>query len=138
MAWQAKIILKNFILYNMDIIHNGNKIATVPEMSEYTFFSEIQNNEMFLKFWTEPNVYFLETIFNFTEGGPGYINRGILQGQTEDIKLTLISNSEIIFEQTNDTGGMNFLSDLFANGNAVTLEYTRVTVALEQNLTLDS
>lgn len=134
MTWKAKIILENNTPFNINIINNSVYIGVTSGTSTYTYITEELNNLMNLKFWEVPNNYFLESIFSFSQNSPSYINRGTLSEQSQDIKLTVKLDSQIIFEQVNNTGGMNFLFDLFANGKSVTFIYDMVTVALENKV----
>lgn len=128
MAWEANIVVTNNTLHNILLTHDTlGEVGVVSSNQTFNWNTVTQDNKMIFKFWDEPNVFFMETRFNFREGTPSYINRGILPEGKQDIKMTVYSNADILYEQYNGIGGMNFLLDVFNENATVYFVYDPIS-----------
>lgn len=131
MTWEANLIIVNNTLNNITMVHDTlGEISVIAANQSYSWSTEESNNSLSFKFWTDPNMYFLTSVFNFGPDQVSFINRGTLPQESQDIKLTVSANSVTIFEQYNGLGGMNFLSDLFKDGETITWTYDSFSTPL--------
>jgi len=138
MSWQANLVIVNNTSSNINLVHSIlGDIAVITQNQTFSWSTTNTENNMSFKFWDEPNIFYLESVFNFGESMITYINRGVLPAEKQDIKLTVTSDSDVIFEQFNGLGGMNFLFDLFEGGKTITFKYDLNTNPLPLSTNLD-
>lgn len=124
MTWQANLVIVNNTTNNITMVHNTlGEIGIISGNQTFNWSTTETNNTVNFNFWNDPNMYFMTSVFNFGPDQISYINRGLLPQEAQDIRLIVSNVSGAVFQQFNGLGGLNFLYDLFQNGDTLTWTY---------------
>lgn len=125
MSWDATLIIHNYTDYNITVTHNtvGDITTIAPGDTWSQTFTEV-NNTNALKFWQQPNVWFMQGSCSFGPTAGVWVDRGWMDPNGQTIKLTARANN-VEFTQTTN-GGKELLSwNEFSNGGPIQMTFDK-------------
>lgn len=125
MLWQATLTIQNNTDYNITVTHNttGDLTTISPGQSWSNTTTEI-NNTNALKFWQEPNVWFMQGSASFGPTSGVWVDRGWMDTDAQSIKMTANANGTVFVQTTN--GGKELLAwDKFKYGGTIDLTFDK-------------
>lgn len=124
MSWDATFCIYNNTTYNITVTHNATgDIATIPPSGQWLTTTAEINNTNALKFWKEPNVWFMQGSCAFGPQAGVYVDRGWMAPNDQAITMTAIANDKQYIQTEN--GGATLLAwNEFFNGGAIKLTFT--------------
>jgi hypothetical protein len=125
MTWSVKVTIQNDTTYSIDVVNNdAGKLATIAPSQSYTWTTEDPNNANALKFWSTPNVYYMEGGLNFGPDAGVYSDRGWLP--ENDQSITLIGGANgYRWSQTTNGGSQVVPWDGFTLGGEINLYFNK-------------
>jgi len=112
MAWQARLVINNNTNYKIDVVHNlpeGDLGNVEPGQQGWTFGpTQDVNNTMSLRFWEQPNVWFMQGSCSFGPQAGVYVDRGWMDPNAQTIRLTAEAGGRQFVQTTN--GGEELLA----------------------------
>ena len=125
MSWQATLTINNNTAYNITVTHNniGDLTVISPNSSwSNTDQESTPNNTNALKFWQQPNVWFMQGSASFGPTAGVYVDRGWMDPNAQTIKMTADANGKEWVQTQN--GGETLLAwNEFEQGGAITLTF---------------
>jgi hypothetical protein len=125
MSWEARLTIHNYTDYNITVTHNttGDLVTISPGQGWSTTTSEV-NNTNALKFWQQPNVYFMQGSVSFGPTAGVWVDRGWMDPNGQTIKMTANANDTIFVQTTN--GGKELLAwNQFEQGGTIDLTFEK-------------
>ena len=128
MSWQTTLTINNNTAYNITVTHNNiGDLTTIEPNSSWsnTDQESTPNNTNALKFWQQPNVWFMQGSVSFGPTAGVYVDRGWMDPNSQTIKMTAVANGKEWVQTQN--GGETLLAwNEFEQGGAVTLTFDPV------------
>jgi hypothetical protein len=125
MSWQATLTINNNTAYNITVTHNniGDLTVISPNSSwSNTDQESTPNNTNALKFWQQPNVWFMQGSASFGPTAGVYVDRGWMDPNAQTIKMTADANGKEWVQTQN--GGETLLAwNEFEQGGVITLTF---------------
>ena len=125
MSWQATLTINNNTAYNITVTHNniGDLTFISPNSSwSNTDQESTPNNTNALKFWQQPNVWFMQGSASFGPTAGVYVDRGWMDPNAQTIKMTADANGKEWVQTQN--GGETLLAwNEFEQGGVITLTF---------------
>ena len=125
MSWQATLTINNKTAYNITVTHNniGDLTVISPNSSwSNTDQESTPNNTNALKFWQQPNVWFMQGSASFGPTAGVYVDRGWMDPNAQTIKMTADANGKEWVQTQN--GGETLLAwNEFEQGGVITLTF---------------
>jgi len=126
MSWSATLNITNNTSYNITVTHNatGDLTTIAPGGSWSTTTSEV-NNTNALKFWQQPQVYYMQGSVSFGPEAGVYMDRGWQAPNDQSIKLTADANG-VTFIQTQNGGATVLPWNGFEQGGVIDMTFAAV------------
>lgn len=125
MTWQATLNINNNTAYNITVTHNNiGDLTTIEPNSSWsnTDQESTPNNTNALKFWQQPNVWFMQGSASFGPTAGVYVDRGWMDPNAQTIKMTANANGKEWVQTQN--GGETLLAwNEFEQGGTITLTF---------------
>ena len=125
MSWQATLKINNNTDYNITVTHNttGDLTTVAPGQSWSNTTSEV-NNTNALKFWQQPNVWFMQGSASFGPTAGVWVDRGWMDPNGQTIKMTAQANDATWLQTSN--GGKEILAwNQFEQGGTIELTFDK-------------
>ena len=125
MSWQATLTINNNTAYNITVTHNniGDLTVISPNSSwSNTDQESTPNNTNALKFWQQPNVWFMQGSASFGPTAGVYVDRGWMDPNAQTIKMTADANGKE-WVQTQNGGETLLACNEFEQGGVITLTF---------------
>lgn len=125
MDWQATLNINNNTDYNIDVVHNlpeGQLVTLTPGQTGWSWSTGDTNNTIALRFWKQPNTYFMQGSVSFGPNAGVWVDRGWMDpnGQT----ISMDSNANGTEWVQNSNGGKELLQwNEFQQGGSITLTF---------------
>jgi len=125
MTFQVNFKVENNTDYNITVTHNTvGDLATVSPNSSWGYVTEDVNNTNALKFWQQPNIYFMQGSCSFGPEAGVYVDRGWMSPTSQTIKMTAVANGVKFIQIIN--GGETLVAwNQFTNGGNITLTFDK-------------
>jgi hypothetical protein len=125
MTWQTTLTINNNTAYNITVTHNNiGDLTTIEPNSSWsnTDQESTPNNTNALKFWQQPNVWFMQGSASFGPTAGVYVDRGWMDPNAQTIKMTANANGKEWVQTQN--GGETLLAwNEFEQGGTITLTF---------------
>jgi hypothetical protein len=125
MSWQTTLTINNNTAYNITVTHNNiGDLTTIEPNSSWsnTDQESTPNNTNALKFWQQPNVWFMQGSASFGPTAGVYVDRGWMDPNAQTIKMTASANGKEWVQIQN--GGETLLAwNEFEQGGTITLTF---------------
>jgi hypothetical protein len=125
MTWQTTLTINNNTAYNITVTHNNiGDLTTIEPNSSWsnTDQESTPNNTNALKFWQQPNVWFMQGSVSFGPTAGVYVDRGWMDPNAQTIKMTANANGKVWVQTQN--GGETLLAwNEFEQGGTITLTF---------------
>ena len=125
MTWQTTLTINNNTAYNITVTHkNIGDLTTIEPNSSWsnTDQESTPNNTNALKFWQQPNVWFMQGSVSFGPTAGVYVDRGWMDPNAQTIKMTANANGKEWVQIQN--GGETLLAwNEFEQGGTITLTF---------------
>jgi len=125
MSWQATLKINNNTDYNITVTHNttGDLAVIHPNGSWSNTTSDV-NNTNALKFWQQPNVWFMQGSCSFGPTAGVWVDRGWMDPNGQSIKMTANANGTVFVQTAN--GGKEILAwNQFEQGGTIELTFDK-------------
>ena len=125
MSWQATLTINNNTAYNITVTHNNiGDLTTIAPNSSWsnTDQESTPNNTNALKFWQQPNVWFMQGSVSFGPTAGVYVDRGWMDPNAQTIKMTADANGKE-WVQTQNGGETLLVWNEFEQGGVITLTF---------------
>ena len=123
MTWQATLTINNNTAYNITVTHNTTgDLTTINPGQSWSNTTSDPNNTNALKFWQQPNVWFMQGSASFGPTAGVYVDRGWMDPNAQSIKMTANANGKEWVQTQN--GGETLLAwNEFEQGGTITLTF---------------
>ena len=125
MSWQATLKINNNTDYNIDVVHNqpeGLLVTLRPGQTDWSWTTGDTNNTVSLRFWQQPNVYFMQGSTSYGPTAGVWVDRGWMDPNAQTIKMTANANYNMFTQTTN--GGKELLAwNQFEQGGTIELTF---------------
>ena len=125
MAWEATLKINNNTPYNVDVVHNqpeGLLVTLAPGQTGWSWNTSDNNNTVSLRFWQQPNVYFMQGSVSYGPNAGVWVDRGWMDPNAQTITMTADANGTVWVQTTN--GGKELLQwDEFQQGGTIALTF---------------
>lgn len=125
MSWQVNLKIINNTNYNITVTHNSiGDLATISPNSSWNYDTTDINNTNSLKFWEQPNIYFMQGSCSFGPQAGVYVDRGWMDPNGQTIRMTADANQKSWIQTTN--GGETLLAwNEFTDGGNIILTFDK-------------
>lgn len=124
-AWQANCEIVNNTTYNIDMTGAGAGNTTISPNGTYKWTSTDVNNAKALRFWIEPNIYYMQGNLSFGPQSGVYVDRGWMAADDQTIEMFAIANGKEFIQKTN--GGETLLAwNEFEQGGNISLTFNHI------------
>lgn len=124
-AWEATLKINNNTAYNVDVVHNqpeGLLVTLKPGQTGWSWTTSDNNNTVSLRFWQQPNVYFMQGSTSYGPTAGVWVDRGWMDPNAQTIKMTADANGTVFVQTTN--GGKEILAwNQFEQGGTIELTF---------------
>jgi hypothetical protein len=128
MAWDATLKINNNTNYNVDVVHNlpeGVLVTLAPGQTGWSWTTSDNNNTVSLRFWTTPNVYFMQGSVSYGPTAGVWVDRGWMDPNAQTITMTANANGTVFVQSIN--GGKEILAwNQFEQGGTIELTFNNV------------
>lgn len=125
MSWQVNFKIINNTDYNITVTHNSTgDLTTISPNNSWNYNTTDINNTNALKFWQEPNVYFMQGSCSFGPQAGVYVDRGWMDPNGQTIKMTADANGKV-WTQTNNGGETLLAWNEFTDGGNIILTFDK-------------
>ena len=127
MSWQATLAINNNTDYNIDVVHNqpeGLLVTLQPGQTGWNWTTGDNNNTVSLRFWQQPNVFFMQGSVSYGPLAGVWVDRGWMDPNAQTMKMTADANGTDFVQTQN--GGTELLAwNQFENGGIITLTFDK-------------
>jgi len=125
MAWQATLNIQNNTDYNITVTHNTTgDLTTIEPGDSWSNTTDDPNNTNALKFWQEPNVWFMQGSCSFGPTAGVWVDRGWMDPNGQYIKMTAEAGGNVFVQTTN--GGVELLAwNQFEDGGEIDIVFDK-------------
>jgi hypothetical protein len=126
MSWQATLTINNNTNYNITVTHNTvGDIGNIKPGTSWTNTTSDVNNTNALKFWQQPNVWFMQGSASFGPTAGVWVDRGWMDPNAQTITMTANANGTVFVQSSN--GGKEILAwNQFEQGGTIELTFNNV------------
>ena len=126
MAWEATVQVTNNTSYNIDMSGTGaGGPATIKPGETFIWNSSDTNNAKALRFWQQPNVWFMQGNVSYGPLAGVYVDRGWMDPQAQTIKMTAVALGKT-FVQTQNGGETLLAWNEFEDGGKIFLTFDTI------------
>lgn len=126
-AWEATLKINNNTAYNVDVVHNqpeGLLVTLKPGQTGWSWTTSDNNNTVSLRFWQQPNVYFMQGSTSYGPTAGVWVDRGWMDPNAQTISMTANANGTVFVQTTN--GGKEILAwNEFEQGGTIDLTFDK-------------
>lgn len=131
MAWQATLNINNNTSYNIDVVHNqpeGLLVTLQPGQNNWSWTTDDNNNTIALKFWQEPNNFFMQGSVSYGPTAGVWVDRGWMDPNAQTLKMLAVANGAVYvhFLQTSNGGKEVLAWNQFEQGGSITLTFDTI------------
>ena len=127
MAWQATLKINNNTGYNVDVVHNqpeGLLVTLQPGQTGWSWTTSDNNNTVSLRFWQQPNVFFMQGSVSYGPNAGVWVDRGWMDPNGQTINMTANANGTVWVQTSN--GGKELLQwNQFQQGGTIELTFNK-------------
>ena len=127
MSWQATLQINNNTDYNIDVVHNqpeGLLVTLSPGQSGWSWTTADNNNTVALRFWQQPNNYFMQGSVSYGPEAGVWVDRGWMDPNGQSISLIANCNGTVFVQMAN--GGKEVLAwNRFEQGGTINLTFNK-------------
>ena len=127
MSWQATLQINNNTDYNIDVVHNqpeGLLVTLSPGQSGWSWTTDDNNNTVALRFWQQPNNYFMQGSVSYGPEAGVWVDRGWMDPNDQSISLLANCNGTVFVQMSN--GGKEVLAwNQFEQGGTINLTFNK-------------
>lgn len=127
MGWIATLQINNNTDYNIDVVHNqpeGLLTTLSPGQTGWSWSTSDNNNTIALKFWQQPNNYFMQGSVSYGPTAGVWVDRGWMDPNAQTISLNANANGTV-FEQTSNGGKEILAWNQFEQGGTIELTFSK-------------
>jgi hypothetical protein len=125
MAWEATLKINNNTNYNVDVVHNqpeGTLVTLKPGQTGWSWTTSDNNNTVSLRFWQQPNVFFMQGSVSYGPNAGVWVDRGWMDPNAQTITMTANANGTVWVQTSN--GGKGILAwNQFQQGGTIELTF---------------
>jgi len=126
MSWSATLNITNNTSYNITVTHNATgDLTTIASGGSWSTTTSEVNNTNALKFWQQPQVYYMQGSVSFGPEAGVYMDRGWQAPNDQSIKLTADANG-VTFIQTQNGGATVLPWNGFEQGGVIDMTFAAV------------
>jgi len=123
MTWSATLTITNRTEYNITVVHNNTgSITIIPPDTDWSNTTSEVNNTNALRFWTQPNVWYMQGSVAFGPEAGVYMDRGWQAEGDQSIQLTGTVN-DTDYHQTTNGGATVVPWNGFEAGGTITMRF---------------
>jgi hypothetical protein len=123
MTWQADLTITNHTSYNITATRNNTgDLATIAPNTTWSNTTSEVNNTLALKFWQQPNVWYMQGSVAFGPEAGVYMDRGWQAEDDQSIQLTGTVN-DVVYHQTTNGGATVVPWNGFESGGTITMTF---------------
>ena len=127
MSWQATLTINNNTDYNVDVVHNqpeGLLVTLQPGQTGWSWTTGDNNNTVSLRFWQQPNVFFMQGSVSYGPLAGVWVDRGWMDPNAQTMKMIADANGTDFVQTQN--GGIELLAwNQFEDGGTITLTFDK-------------
>jgi len=127
MSWAAKLTINNNTDYNIDVVHNQPEgtLGTVQAgETGWVWSTNDINNTIALKFWQQPDVFFMQGSVAYGPTAGVWVDRGWMEPEAQTITMNANADGTVFVQSTN--GGKEILAwNEFEQGGSIELTFTK-------------
>jgi hypothetical protein len=127
MCWVATLQINNNTDYNIDVVHNqpeGLLVTLQPGQSGWSWSTSDNNNTIALRFWQQPNTYFMQGSVSYGPTAGVWVDRGWMDPNGQTIQMTANANGTVFVQTSN--GGKELLAwNEFEQGGTIQLTFDK-------------
>ena len=125
MAWEATVQVTNNTDYNIDMSGTGaGGPYTIKPGETFVWNSSDTNNAKALRFWQQPNVFFMQGNVSYGPLAGVYVDRGWMDPTAQTIKMTAVALGKT-FVQTQNGGETLLAWNEFEQGGKIFLTFDK-------------
>ena len=125
-AWEATVQVTNNTSYNIDMSGTGaGGPATIKPGETFIWNSSDTNNAKALRFWQQPNVWFMQGNVSYGPLAGVYVDRGWMDPAAQTIKMTATALGKT-FVQTQNGGETLLAWNEFEDGGKIFLTFDTI------------
>lgn len=123
MSWQATLNITNNTSYNITVTHNTTgDLTTIEPGGSWSNTTTDNNNTNALKFWQQPNVWFMQGSCSFGPTAGVWVDRGWMDPNAQTIMMVATSCGNTFTQTTN--GGNELLAwNEFEDGGDINITF---------------
>jgi hypothetical protein len=125
MAWDATLKINNNTAYNVDVVHNqpeGLLVTLAPGQTGWSWDTSDNNNTVSLRFWQQPNVFFMQGSVSYGPLAGVWVDRGWMDPNAQTLTMTANANGTVWVQTSN--GGTELLQwNQFEQGGTIELTF---------------
>jgi hypothetical protein len=126
MSWSATLNITNNTSYNITVTHNATgDLTTIASGGSWSTTTSEVNNTNALKFWQQPQVYYMQGSVSFGPEAGVYMDRGWQAPNDQSIKLTADANG-VTYIQTQNGGATVLPWNGFEQGGVIDMTFAAV------------
>jgi len=126
MAWTAQLNITNNTDYNLTVNHNTvGDLTTISPGGSWSWTTSDPNNTNALRFWQQPNQWYMQGSVSFGPLAGVYMDRGWMAPADQTIRLDADVNGTA-FTQTQNGGAIVVPWNGFESGGTIDMKFTGV------------
>ncbi len=126
MSWTATLNIINDTDYNLTVNHNTvGDLTTIPPGANWSWTTSDPNNTNALRFWQQPNQWYMQGSVSFGPMAGVYMDRGWMAPNDQTIRLDADVNGTT-FSQTENGGATVVPWNGFEQGGTIDMKFSKV------------
>jgi len=126
MAWTATLNIINDTDYNLTVNHNTvGDLTTISPGGSWSWTTSDPNNTNALRFWQQPNQWYMQGSVSFGPLAGVYMDRGWMAPTDQTIRLDADVNGTV-YTQTENGGATVVPWNGFESGGIIDMKFTGV------------
>ena len=126
MAWTAQLNITNNTDYNLTVNHNTvGDLTTISPGGSWSWTTSDPNNTNALRFWQQPNQWYMQGSVSFGPLAGVYMDRGWMAPDDQTIRLDADVNGTV-FTQTENGGDTVVPWNGFEQGGTIDMKFSKV------------
>jgi hypothetical protein len=125
MAWTAQLNITNNTDYNLTVNHNTvGDLTTISPGGSWSWTTSDPNNTNALRFWQQPNQWYMQGSVSFGPLAGVYMDRGWMAPNDQTIRLDADVNGTV-FTQTENGGATVVPWNGFESGGTIDMKFSK-------------
>lgn len=125
MTWTATLNIINDTDYNLTVNHNTvGDLTTIAPGASWTWTTSDPNNTNALRFWQQPNQWYMQGSVSFGPMAGVYMDRGWMAPNDQTIRLDADVNGTV-FAQTQNGGATVVPWNGFEKGGTIDMKFSK-------------